>query len=71
MTPDLSSAAEARLRDIQAITDAELHRLDDDELLTELLGRTREVLRADTAAVLLLDYSSGHLIATAATGLEE
>jgi serine phosphatase RsbU (regulator of sigma subunit) len=29
------------------------------------------VLQADTAAVLLLDYSSGQLIATAAAGLEE
>jgi phosphoserine phosphatase RsbU/P len=68
---DLGSAAESRLRDIQSITDAELHRLDDEELLTELLARTREILQADTAAVLLLDYSSGYLIATAATGLEE
>ncbi len=62
---------EARLRDIQSITDAALSRLDDPELLDELLDRTREVLQADTAAVLLLDFSSGHLIATAAAGLEE
>jgi len=60
-----------RLRDIQAITDAALSRLGDQELLTELLERTRAVLQADTAAVLLLDYASGHLIATAAAGLEE
>ena len=64
-------SVEARLRDIQSITDAALARLDDDELLAELLDRTREVLRADTAAVLLLDFSSGQLIATAAAGLEE
>ncbi len=62
---------EARLRDIQSITDAALSRLDDRELLAELLDRTREVLQADTAAVLLLDFSSGQLIATAAAGLEE
>ena len=62
---------EARLRAIQSITDAALSRLDDRELLTELLDRTRDILRADTAAVLLLDYSSGQLIATAAAGLEE
>ena len=62
---------EARLRDIQSITDAALSRLDDRDLLTELLDRTREALRADTAAVLLLDFSSGQLIATAAAGLEE
>ena len=60
-----------RLRDIQAITDAALSRLDDRELLAELLERTRAILRADTAAVLLLDFSSGELIATAAAGLEE
>jgi phosphoserine phosphatase RsbU/P len=62
---------EARLRDIQSITDAALSRLDDRELLTELLDRTRQVLQADTAAALLLDFSSGQLIATAAAGLEE
>jgi sigma-B regulation protein RsbU (phosphoserine phosphatase) len=63
--------AAARLRDIQSIIDAELSRLDDEELLTELVERTRGVLGADTAAVLLLDSSSGQLIATAAAGLEE
>jgi phosphoserine phosphatase RsbU/P len=71
MTAHLSSHAERRLRDIQSITDAELHRLDDAELLTELVSRTREILHADTAAVLLLDYTSGYLTATAAAGLEE
>jgi sigma-B regulation protein RsbU (phosphoserine phosphatase) len=60
-----------RLQDIQSITDAALSRLDDRELLAELLERTRTILRADTAAVLLLDFSSGHLLATAAAGLEE
>jgi serine phosphatase RsbU (regulator of sigma subunit) len=62
---------EDRLRAIQAITDAALSRLDDREFLAGLLDRTREILQADTAAVLLLDFSSGHLIATAAAGLEE
>jgi phosphoserine phosphatase RsbU/P len=60
-----------RLRDIQAITEAALTRLDDRELLAELIERTRAILRADTAAVLLLDFRSGELIATAAAGLEE
>ena len=64
-------SVEARLRDIQSITDVALSRLDDLDLLAELLDRTREVLQADTAAVLLLDFSSGQLIATAAAGLEE
>jgi phosphoserine phosphatase RsbU/P len=62
---------EDRLRAIQSITDAALSRLDDQQLLAELLERTRDALQADTAAVLLLDYSSGQLIATAAAGLEE
>ena len=62
---------EERLRAIQSITDAALSRLDDEELLAELLERTRDALQADTAAVLLLDFSSGQLIATAAAGLEE
>ena len=64
-------SVEARLRDIQSITDAALSRLDDRDLLAELLDRTRQVLQADTAAALLLDFSSGQLIATAAAGLEE
>ena len=64
-------SVEGRLRSFQAITDAALSRLDDRDLLAELLDRTREILRADTAAVLLLDFSSGQLIATAAAGLEE
>jgi len=64
-------AIEDRLRAIQSITDTALSRLDDRELLAELLGRTRDALQADTAAVLLLDYASGQLIATAAAGLEE
>ena len=64
-------SVEGRLRSFQSITDAALSRLDDRDLLAELLDRTREILRADTAAVLLLDFSSGQLIATAAAGLEE
>jgi sigma-B regulation protein RsbU (phosphoserine phosphatase) len=62
---------EVRLRDIQSMTDAALSRLDGRELLVELLDRLREILQVDTAAVLLLDASSGQLIATAAAGLEE
>jgi phosphoserine phosphatase RsbU/P len=70
-TPGSRAALEDRLRGIQSITDAALSRLDDQEFLAELLERTRAVLQADTAAVLLLDFTSGHLIATAAAGLEE
>ncbi len=56
---------------MQSITDAELSRLDDQNFLAELLDRTKGILQADTAAVLLLDSPSGQLIATAASGLEE
>jgi phosphoserine phosphatase RsbU/P len=62
---------EDTLRAVQSITDAALSRLDDRDLLAELLDRIRDVLQADTAAVLLLDSSSGQLMATAAAGLEE
>jgi putative methionine-R-sulfoxide reductase with GAF domain len=65
----LGPSAEDRLRDIKSIADAALSHLSGQDLLTELLDRTREVLGADTAAVLLLDR--GQLIATAAAGLEE
>jgi phosphoserine phosphatase RsbU/P len=62
---------EARLQAIQSITDAALSGLDDRELLAALLDRLRGILQVDTAAALLLDFSSGQLIATAAAGLEE
>jgi phosphoserine phosphatase RsbU/P len=60
-----------KIRDIQSITDAEMLRLEDHDFLAELLDRTKDVLQADTAAVLLLDSASGQLVATAAAGLEE
>jgi phosphoserine phosphatase RsbU/P len=63
--------AEEKLTGIRAITDARLSYLSADELLTELLGRVKQSLDADTAAVLLLDSSGRQLIATAASGLEE
>ncbi len=66
-----SASLEDRIRDIQSVTDAALSQLSDQEMLAELLERTRLILHADTAAVLLLDAPSGHLIATAAAGLEE
>ncbi len=71
VTDGSSVAAEDRLRDIQSITDAALSRLDRQDFLAELLDRIREILKADTAAVLLLDYPAGQLIAAAAAGLEE
>jgi serine phosphatase RsbU (regulator of sigma subunit) len=63
--------AEDKLRAIRSVTDAALSHLGADDLLTTLLSRVREILDADTAAVLLLDNSGRQLIATAASGLEE
>jgi sigma-B regulation protein RsbU (phosphoserine phosphatase) len=63
--------ANSTLSDVQKIADAALSRLDASELLDELLIRVKAILRADTAAVLLLDRSGGQLVATAASGLEE
>ncbi len=65
------SDAEDKLRDIRSVTDAALSHLGADDLLATLLRRVREILNADTAAVLLLDNSGRQLIATAASGLEE
>src|SRR5689334_7814062 len=72
MTADAGPGdVETRLRDIQSITDAALTSLSDQDFLDELLVRVKDAMQADTAAVLLLDYSSGMLIAAAAAGLEE
>jgi hypothetical protein len=45
--------AEDKLRHIRSVTDAALSDLGADDLLTTLLNRVREILDADTAAVLL------------------
>jgi phosphoserine phosphatase RsbU/P len=68
---DAQLSAEEKLRDFQAIADAELSRLEAEQLLAELLDRLKEIMSADTAALLLLDDSGTHLVATAASGLEE
>ena len=61
---------EDRLSSLHALTDTALTHLDVDDLLTELLTRVRDILDADTAAVLLLEGSS-QLVARAASGIEE
>jgi phosphoserine phosphatase RsbU/P len=71
VTPLRPPDADDKLRDIRSVTDATLSYLGADELLDELLRRVREVLDADTAAVLLLDRTGRQLVATAASGLEE
>jgi serine phosphatase RsbU (regulator of sigma subunit)/anti-sigma regulatory factor (Ser/Thr protein kinase) len=60
-----------RLGDVHRVTEAALAYLDLEELLDELLTRTREILRADTAAVLLVEADGRTLAARAAKGLEE
>src|SRR3954454_9550081 len=59
------------LRSVQRVTDAALAYLSMDELLDELLIRTREILRADTAAILMLERDGRMLRARAAKGIEE
>jgi K+-sensing histidine kinase KdpD len=63
--------ARIRLERLEAVTDAALGYLELDELLAELLARTRDLLNTDTAAVLLLDEQEKELVARAAVGLEE
>lgn len=63
--------AEEHLRRVQAVTDAALAHLTLESLLDELLSRSRDLLHADTAAILLLDESARELVATAAKGIEE
>ncbi|HET9249581.1 MAG TPA: GAF domain-containing protein, partial [Actinomycetota bacterium] len=60
-----------RLERVQRVSDTALSHLSVDELLDELLERVREILDADTAAVLLLDESRNELVARAAKGIEE
>lgn len=59
------------LGSLQALTDTNLGRLGMEEFLQEMLTRVREILRADTAAVLLLEEGTDYLLATAAQGIEE
>jgi hypothetical protein len=62
---------QARLDDLLAVTDARLSHLGVEQLLVELLNRVREILEADTAAVLMLDHGGSQLVARAACGIEE
>jgi len=62
---------EEKLRRMQAVTDVKLSALDLDDLLVELLERTKELLATDTATVLLIDPSNRDLVVTASSGIEE
>jgi serine phosphatase RsbU (regulator of sigma subunit) len=67
----IRTASVERLRDIEAVSDAALSRLDERALLDTLLERVKKTLQADTAAVLLLDHSARQLVAAAASGIED
>ena len=60
-----------RLSALQRVSDAALAYLPLDDLLGELLDRIAEILRTDTAAILMLDEHAGELVARAAKGIEE
>ncbi len=64
-------AARRRLENVQQLTDTLLMHLEIDDLLSVLLPRIREVLEADTCAVLLLDEERAELVARSAVGIEE
>jgi sigma-B regulation protein RsbU (phosphoserine phosphatase) len=71
LVPDGHGDVEEQLANLQALTDSTLMHLDFDTLLVELLNRVRNILKADTAAVLLFDPRSRELVATASCGIEE
>lgn len=56
---------------LQQLTDPALAHMSQEQLLSELLVRVAAILRADTAAILLLDGEGRHLLARAAKGIEE
>lgn len=64
-------AAALRLDAVQRVTDPALSYLTQDELLPELLHRVSEILRSDTAAILLLEPTGDYVRARAAKGIEE
>jgi anti-sigma regulatory factor (Ser/Thr protein kinase)/putative methionine-R-sulfoxide reductase with GAF domain len=64
-------ARAAQLTHMYRLSDPMLSELGLDALLLELLDRTKEALRVDTAAILMLDEEGNELVARAARGLEE
>ncbi|MBO0713388.1 MAG: SpoIIE family protein phosphatase [Acidimicrobiales bacterium] len=63
--------ASERLRDVLAVSDVGLERLEIEDLLAELLDRLRDILEADTAAILLVEERSTALVPRVARGIEE
>lgn len=71
MTGSGVAGSDERLRRIEAVVDARLYGLEMEQFLAELLGRVREVLGVEIAAILLFDPHAQQLVATAAKGIEE
>jgi PAS domain S-box-containing protein len=67
----LAETANEMVQRLQAITDVAIAPLSLEDLLRELLNRISEILRADTAAILMMDYQRNCLVVKAAKGLEE
>jgi signal transduction histidine kinase len=63
--------ARQRIEHVQAVTDAALAHLELEDLFAVLLPRIRDILDADTCAVLLVDETGKELLARAAVGIEE
>jgi signal transduction histidine kinase len=63
--------ARRRVEHVQAVTDVALTYLALDDLFGVLLPRIRDILEADTCAVLLVDEAANELVARAAVGIEE
>jgi K+-sensing histidine kinase KdpD len=63
--------ARERLERVQTVTDVALSALSLDELMPEVLTRIRDLLGADTAAILMVDEETQELVARAAVGIEE
>lgn len=60
-----------QLRRLETLTDRALAHLDLESLLDELLDRVTDLLKVDTAEVLLVDEDANELVPTAAKDLEE
>ena len=65
-----ADAARGIPEDFEQITDTSLSYLSLEDLLVELLDRVREIVGADTAAILLYDPERNLLMARAARGIE-
>jgi serine phosphatase RsbU (regulator of sigma subunit)/anti-sigma regulatory factor (Ser/Thr protein kinase) len=68
---DSVAAPAEQVRRLYDLSDPALSELNLDELLDELLIRTRDALEVDTAAILLTEEGTDQLVARAAKGIEE